>query len=181
MSIVIGTYARRVAAGCQDGPTIDIVPLGVGHVAELPALDAHGELLPPLPSRQTALGFVWRAQRLRARGGHETFAICDAGRLIGVAMLALDPASPDRAELGYWIARAHRGQGYATAAARRVVSHAFDRLRLAVVSARCSTARSARVVEKLSFRFVGFEPVASNPAGDVVRRYEMARNEWSAQ
>lgn len=184
MSIVIGTYARPAKPGCQDGPTIQLVPLGVGHAAELQTLGADaGETLPLLASRQAVLGFVSRAQRLRARGRHETFAVCHAGRLVGIAVLARDPTAPDRAELGYWIGRSHRGRGYATAAARRMVSHAFDRLGLALVYACCPTVNreSARVVEKLSFRFVGIEPIAGDMAGDPVRRYEMKRDEWSAR
>lgn len=159
---------------------IELVPLAVGHLADLEALAALGdETMPRLSSRQATLGFVSHAQRLRARGSRETFAICDAGRLVGIAVLERDPAAPDRAQLGYWIGQPHRGRGYATAAAWRLVSHAFDRLRLALVFARCPSANpaSARVAERLGLRFMGVEPVAGGP----VRRYEVTRGEWSAR
>lgn len=172
---MLGPSARDVKT-----PLIELVPLAVGHSADLAALAALGdETMPPLSSRQAMLGFVAQAQRLRARGSRETFAIRDAGRLVGIAVLARDPTSPDRAELGYWIGQPHQGRGYATAAARRLVSHAFDRLRLALVFARCPSANpaSVRVVERLGFRLVGVEPVAGGPVG----RYEVTRGEWSAR
>jgi RimJ/RimL family protein N-acetyltransferase len=163
-----------------------LVPLGVRHAPHLLALAGNDATMPwtatpPASARQATMAFVARAQRLRAKGMRETFAVCDAERVVGIAVLTRDPSAPDRAELGYWIGRPHRGRGYATAAARQLASYGFTRMGLAVVVARCASANrtSARVVEKLGFRFAGLEPPqeSTSPA-DPVRRYELACHEW---
>lgn len=167
---------------------LTLVLLGARHASGLTAL-ADDDPDPPWMTiaghspRQRVLAFVERAQRLRARGAHAAFAVCDAERCVGIVVLARDQPAPDRAELGYWIGRAHRGQGYATAAARQLVSHGFGRMRLAVAFARCPSANpaSARVVEKLGFRFAGLEkpmPEHSMSAGETIRRYEITRDKW---
>ena len=128
-----------------------------------------------------ALAFVERAQRLRARGEHETFAICETTRCLGVAVLVRDAAAPDRAELGCWIGRPYWGRGYATAAARQLLAYGFGRMDLDVIVARCFVANraSARVIEKLGFRFVRLE-VSQNPKwpAEPVRRYELTYRDW---
>ena len=50
-----------------------------------------------------------------------TLPTADGAKLIGSAGISRDG---DDVELGYWIARAHWGQGYATEAARAVLSQA---------------------------------------------------------
>jgi RimJ/RimL family protein N-acetyltransferase len=125
------------------------------------------------------LGFVARAQFLRARGERETFAVVDADRLVGVGMLGRDPSATEHAELGYWIGPRERGLGYATAAARQLVTHAFVSMSRAVVFAHCADANraSARVLVKLGFRLVG---VSGDPKADgTLTRYELSRREWS--
>ena len=117
------------------------------------------------------LAFVERAQRLRARGMRETFAVCEADRLLGVATLARREATPDHAELGYWIGRPYWGRRYAPAAGRQLLAHGFGRMRLSLVFARCFGANHAsiRVLEKLGFRFVGLEADELETAGAPVR------------
>jgi RimJ/RimL family protein N-acetyltransferase len=127
------------------------------------------------------LAFVARAQRLRARGARETFAVCETGRLVGIAVLARDLAVPDRAEIGYWIGPSYRGRGYATAAARQLIGHAFGRMKLALVLARCPSTNcaSVRILDKLGLRLVGSEPWPCRiPAADPVGRYELTHPEW---
>lgn len=60
-----------------------------------------------------------------------------------------------RVEIGYWIAPAHQGNGYATAAVKLLVAYLFDQRRLHKVNARVLTFNegSRRVLER-----VGFEP-----------------------
>ena len=165
---------------------LKLVPLSARHAPDLAALAGDGPDLPWTTSSQRSalqnvLAFVARVQRLRARDAHETFAICDADRLLGLAVLARDPSAPDHAELGYWIARPNRSRGYATAAVRQLLSHGFSRMNLALVSARCPSVNraSAHVVEKLGFRFIGIEPSQdpTSPA-EPVRRYELTGHEW---
>ena len=47
----------------------------------------------------------------------------------GIGLMDLDDGPVEQAELGYWIARAHWRQGYATEAARAVLDMAFHGLR----------------------------------------------------
>jgi RimJ/RimL family protein N-acetyltransferase len=170
----------------KTSPVLKLVLLNVRHARRLATL-AGDDSNPPwtiVPERsplQNVLAFVARAQRLRARGAHDTFAIFDADRLVGVAVLARDPTVPDHAELGYWIAEHDRSRGYATAAARQLLDKAFGRMNLALVFARCPGANraSCRVLEKLRFRFIASEPWQSPTSGaEPVRRYELTCHEW---
>ncbi|HMH49669.1 MAG TPA: GNAT family N-acetyltransferase [Candidatus Acidoferrum sp.] len=152
------------------GPRIKLVRLSGRHAADLATLAADD---------WDVLGFVARAQRLRARGERETFAVLDARRLVGLAMFGRDPSVPEHAELGYWIGPRERGLGYATAAAEHLLTQAFSRASLKLVFAHCADANqaSSRVLTKLGFRLVG---VASEPTpGDeTMKRYELTRSEW---
>jgi RimJ/RimL family protein N-acetyltransferase len=72
-------------------------------------------------------------------------------------------------ELGYWLARAHWGRGYATEAGRAALAAARDSLRLRRVEAGhfLDNPASGRVLEKLGFR----------PTGAIVPRYSAGRGE----
>ena len=152
------------------GPAVKLIRLSGRHAADLAMLAADD---------WDALGFVARAQRLRARGERETFAAFDASRLVGVVMLGRNPSATEHAELGYWIGPRERGLGYATAAAEQLLGRAFGRMALALVSAHCSDTNhaSARVLAKLGFRLVG---VARDPtpADETMKRYELTSSEW---
>jgi RimJ/RimL family protein N-acetyltransferase len=152
------------------GPRVKLVRLTGRHAADLATLAADD---------WDVLGFVARAQRLRARGERETFAVFDATRLVGLAMFGHDPSAPEHAELGYWIGPRERGLGYATVAAEHLLTRAFSRASLKLVFAHCadSNQASARVLIKLGFRLVG---VARDPtpADESLKRYELTRSEW---
>jgi len=87
-----------------------------------------------------------------------------APELIGAAGLGRAPSGG--VELGYWIARAHWGQGYATEAARQLVEIArtlrLERLEGAYF---LDNPASGRVLEKLGFL----------PTGRTVSRHSCAR------
>jgi len=72
-------------------------------------------------------------------------------------------------ELGYWLARAHWGRGYATEAGRAVLAAARDSLRLKRIEAGhfLDNPASGRVLEKLGFR----------PTGAILPRYSAGRGE----
>lgn len=74
-----------------------------------------------------------------------------------VGGIGLDRTADDEAELGYWIAPAHWGQGYATEAGRAVIAIARDALRLPrLVSGHfLDNPASGRVLRKLGFRATG--------------------------
>lgn len=92
-----------------------------------------------------------------AAGRKGVWAVCLAGgELVGAAGLHLEPAHR-RAELGYWIARSHRGRGIATEAVRALVEHAFDALGLERVFAHHFpwNPASGRVLQKAGLRREG--------------------------
>jgi RimJ/RimL family protein N-acetyltransferase len=152
------------------GPIVKLVHLNGRHASDLALLAA---------DEWDVLGFVVRAQRLRARGERETFAVLDAGRLVGLAMLGRDPSVAGHAELGYWIGPRERGLGFATAAAEQLVTRAFGRLAVTLVFAHCAEDNrpSARVLAKLGFRVVG-QAREPTPAGQSTKRYELTSSEW---
>ena len=138
------------------------------------------ELAPLAADDWDVVGFVTRAQRLRARGERDTFAIVvDAKRLVGLAMLGRDSSAPDHAELGYWIGPRERGLGYATSAVKELLIRAFDRMDVTLVFALCGKANhaSARVLTKTGFRRA--EATRESPTADeTIDRYELTREQW---
>jgi RimJ/RimL family protein N-acetyltransferase len=87
-------------------------------------------------SRWTPVPSPYGAEHARelieaAEHGHDTgtaalFAIAGrAGELLGSMVLVSISDEGRRAEVGYWIARAHRNQGIATAALRCLTTWAF--------------------------------------------------------
>jgi RimJ/RimL family protein N-acetyltransferase len=78
------------------------------------------------------------------------------GDRVGLVYLIREKPNDDvygRAELAYWVAPEAQGNGYATDAARTVVKHGFDRLRLhkVVAKAFADNEASKRVLEKVGF------------------------------
>jgi RimJ/RimL family protein N-acetyltransferase len=90
-----------------------------------------------------------------------------APQLIGSAGLGRRPDG--EMELGYWISRPNWGLGYATEAARAVLTIARDALRLDRIQAGhfLDNPASGRVLEKLGFR----------PTGEVAGRFSCGRRE----
>jgi len=86
-------------------------------------------------------------------------------RLIGGIGLAREDSGA--VELGYWVARAYWGLGFATEAARAVIGMADDSLRIAQLVAGhfLDNPASANVLYKLGFR----------PTGEVFMRRSLAR------
>ncbi len=91
-------------------------------------------------------------------GREVTFAVTrgEDGALLGATGLVLDARSPN-GELGYWIGKPYWNQGYATEAARRVLTYAFDTLTLHRVQARHAKRNpaSGRVMQKCGMRWEG--------------------------
>lgn len=82
----------------------------------------------------------------------------DAPALIGVAgWRRVDGAKGAEGDVGYWLGKAHWGQGFATAAGRLLVARAFEDAGLAALRA-CvfqDNPGSARVLEKIGLRRAG--------------------------
>ena len=117
-------------------------------------------LLPRPYLRRHAVEFVRRKQvQFRQRDSLAlAITLSKEGPLVGMIELShLSPA--DRcAELGYWIAPGHRGQGYATEAARAMCDVGFRTLRLHRIEARAFARNRAsiHVLEKAGLRQEGY-------------------------
>jgi len=109
---------------------------------------------------------AWAQERPRWRYELAVVRLAD-GVLVGSC--GLDLSSPDEASLGYGIAPAYWGAGYATEAARALVSAAFQQLRLHRVTATCQPENiaSAHVLEKLGMTREGR-----------LRRHDWQRDHW---
>jgi len=105
----------------------------------------------------TAAAFI----RSTHAGGTTWFAraivLHDSGVLIGGADLRIVSPRDRRAEIGYGLARAYWGRGYATEAAGLLVRFGFERLGLVRIQALCAVdnERSARTLERLGMRQEG--------------------------
>lgn len=94
----------------------------------------------------------------RAAGTAYAFCIRAGGALVGrITLSQVFRRAFQNAYLGYFVGEEHNGRGYATAAVRLAVAHAFEDLRLHRVQANVMTKnpRSARVLEKADFRKEG--------------------------
>jgi RimJ/RimL family protein N-acetyltransferase len=93
-------------------------------------------------------GATWYARAIVLRA---------SGAVIGGADLRVVSPRDRRAELGYGLASAYWGQGYATEAAGLLLAFGFQRLGLMRVEALCAVdnERSARTLERLGMRREG--------------------------
>lgn len=107
----------------------------------------------PLTRAQAAAQLASFAEHWERRG-YGLFAVVERGAVLGFTglMRAAEPGvRPGDVEIGWRLARAHWGRGYATEAARAVCDHAFGALRLArlVALIRPANAASVAVARKL--------------------------------
>jgi RimJ/RimL family protein N-acetyltransferase len=110
----------------------------------------------PRPYRESD-GRAYLLQRydMTFAGRAAPFAIVDAGTggLLGSVSLIRIEWPQQRAEVGYWLARAGRGAGHATRAVRMISAFGFDALALERVDLLAATgnAASQRVAERAGF------------------------------
>lgn len=104
-----------------------------------------------------------------------------APELVGGVGL-VDGREPGAVELGYWVARAHWGQGLATEATRAVLAIADQALRLPrlVASHMVDNPASGRVLAKLGFRPAGRGLLHSTGRGGEVEINLLARDRAGA-
>lgn len=91
-------------------------------------------LIPHPYSKEHAIGWLRMHHRATIEGRGPTYAITCNGELVGAIGLMVD-RTHQRAELGYWIGKAYWNRGYASEAARAVVDHGFEVLKLERVCA----------------------------------------------
>jgi len=147
---------------------------------------AEGTLLPHPYHPGLAEAWITRQTAAFAAGREVNFAIeRDADRtLLGAAGLEIDAANA-RAKLGFWLGRAHWGQGYCTEAAGAIVAYGFQWLGLQRICAprfRWNDA-SARVLEKLGFWREGCrrDYVPARGRVEIVETHGLLRWEWETQ
>lgn len=99
-----------------------------------------------------------RIEHTRKQNKEVTFAIRDAGKLIGVVSAdSFDIGTSHRAEIGYWLAAPYWRQGIMTEAVRAFVKYAFEELEVLRLTAYVLefNSASARVLEKNGFILEG--------------------------
>lgn len=107
----------------------------------------------------------------------------DDGVLVGDCMLALDAADPPNAEVGYTLAPAHRGLGYATEATLAVLGYAFARHGAGLARAVTDTRNvaSIAVAERLGMQAAGTVHTTFKGEPCEERTYEITRAAWEAR
>ncbi len=139
----------------------------------------------PYPSGAAA---VWIGTHAAAweRGDRLTLAICEIdapGDILGAISLAI-AAEHEHGEIGYWVAVMAWGRGYATEAARSLVSYAFAQLHLHRVLGRhfVRNPASGRVMQKLGMRLEGIHRDAYKRWGkfEDVAVYGILEPEWDS-
>ncbi|SDG39775.1 8-oxo-dGTP diphosphatase [Roseospirillum parvum] len=94
-----------------------------------------------------------------------------------------DDAAP-RIEIGYWVARAHWGQGYAVEMARALIGHAVRDLGVGFVEARlmAENRASLTVVQRLGMTYLGPARVAAPARGTTIEslRYGLSAEAFLA-
>ncbi|HEX9122231.1 MAG TPA: GNAT family N-acetyltransferase [Actinomycetota bacterium] len=116
-------------------------------------------------------------------GGWVQFTVEDreSGRLVGDVGISTADGEPGVIKLGYTMAPAFQGRGYATEAVRALVAYAFDTLGVEIVRAYASAENlpSIRVAEKAGLRLVErFERHHGSESWFGVR-YELRRKDIS--
>ena len=112
------------------------------------------------------------------------FAVVLGERVIGAVNLELE-AAEGRAMLGYALARAHWGHGYAAEAARAALGWAFQAvppMAKAWASTDLRNQRSWRLMEKLGMRREAVLRLSRTPGGERHDEvyYGLLREEWEA-
>ncbi len=129
-----------------------------------------------------AADFVRRAHN--GAIGKAVFAITKADNcaFMGCCGLEVDPNTPCRGEIGYWLGEPYWGQGYATEAAQVLVDMAFREDAITMLDARCRVvnAASRRVIQKCGFQYqgTGMAPSLALGGSIAVEWYRLDKATW---
>lgn len=132
----------------------------------------------PYPLTEAAV-----ASWLGSHGPNKTaLKICRRSDGAICGQVGITRTDPGRGELGYWIGRAHWGQGIATEAAQAILDFAFAELAMEEIEASCRVTNpgSRRVIEKCGFQPRGHGLMHSVAVGGTVpiERYGLDRKTW---
>jgi ribosomal-protein-alanine N-acetyltransferase len=137
----------------------------------------------PIPQPYTlATAQKWiRELRDGTLGDGVMFTILCEATLIGTMYLHIIPQHR-HAEMGYWFAKAHWGQGYATEAGHEVVRYGFEKLFLNRIYAYYFARNhgSRRVLEKIGLKYEGTQRAEIFKDGEFVDVgfCGLLRSEW---
>ena len=133
----------------------------IDEVARMCADETVSRFIPTMPNPYTReSAAVWLAtHREKAESGKELIlAITDKNqdKLMGSIGLVMTPEHK-RAELGYWLGKEFRNQGYMTEAAEAAVGHGFTKLGLEAVTCHHlqPNVSSGRVMQKIGMKHEG--------------------------
>lgn len=172
-------------------PRLRLRPLRPGDVDDVhrlagdPTVSATALGIPHPFTRRDAEAWIAGQPAAWAEGREAVFGVtlAEDGTLCGATGLTFEPGK-NRAELGYWIGRDHRGQGLATEAAAAVVAWGFAERGLRRIHATHlgRNPASGRILEKLGFRVEGRlrDHVVHRGAVDDLVLYGVLREEHAA-
>lgn len=138
---------------------------------------------PPVPLER-AVAFVQEVAELDPTApGWFQYAVDLRGELIGDVGVNLHE-NLEQADIGYTLARAHQGRGYATEAVGRVLEHLFAERGLHRVAAECDARneRSAMLLRRLGFRQEGHRVAGTLHKGEWTDDllFGLLASEWRA-
>jgi RimJ/RimL family protein N-acetyltransferase len=169
-----------------DTPRLRLRPWRDSDRAPFAALNADPEVMAHFPALQTreasdASIEAWQAQFVSHGFGNWAVERRDTGEFIGFTGLSVPrrvlPFSPC-VEIGWRLARAHWGQGFASEAARAALAFGFERRRLSeIVSFTALTnTRSRAVMQRIGMEDAGADfDHPGVPEGHVLRRHCLYR------
>lgn len=133
----------------------------------------HWTIIPSPYHRSDAEGFIEMVRAGWASGLSPTWALREAGALVGMIGLADEGAGS--AELGFWLAPNGRGRGLMDEAAAAVCSYGFGAMGLARISWRAFVGNtgSAAIARRAGFRYEGLTRLGGTQRG-------VRRDQWIA-
>ena len=150
--------------------------------AELNADPEVMEHLPAILTRDESDAFAARIRAAMAERGFGLWAVEEKGGapfvgFVGLSVPRFTAAFTPCVEVGWRLARAHWGKGYATEAARAALEAGFERFGLAEIVSFTVPAnvRSRRVMERLGMRLDGAFDHPSLAEGHPLRRHVLYR------
>jgi [ribosomal protein S5]-alanine N-acetyltransferase len=160
--------------------TVEIRPLAVTDARTLAQLYSENrDFLAPLEPLRPDAFYTFEGQRRhiaqltdrRSAGTAYPFVMVAGGRLVGAINLSnVVRGAFQSCNVGYWVAEAYNGRGYATVALAQVCERAFGDLGLHRIEAGTllHNVASQRVIEKNGFTRIGIAP-----------RYLQIAGQWS--
>lgn len=128
------------------------------------------------------LAFIRVAHAAYLDGVELHLAIELDGAVVGSCGYPIISPANRRAEIGYWLAERHNGNGYVTSACRALLDHGFGALGLHRIEIRAvpENRPSCAVAERLGFRLEGIEREAHFLNGEFrdLACYAMLAGEW---